>query len=307
MRGGRFGAGQGLRALAALSVVAFHAAVMTAPSAGSATDGLGWQVIGHLDLGLYVFFVLSGYLLARGFAAALVTGSPHPRLGRYVGHRIRRIVPAFWAALVITLAVEGANGAGPADVARTFLFAGTWPGANPFQELIPQAWTLDVEMTFYLALPLAAALAALLSPRPRPSQPPRAGAAALLLALAAIVVASLVVRRLAGEVDTPLARSLPALAFAFAPGIALAIVEPLLVARSTPARWARPVGVLVPLAGVGLLVLAALHGRPGAVGGLLIGAGAGAIVAGPLVRQWGGGGTGALLGSPPLRWIGERS
>src|SRR4051794_21553692 len=120
MRGGRFGAGNGLRALAALSVVAFHAAVMTAPSAGTATEGLGWQVIGHLDLGLYVFFVLSGYLLARGFAAALVTGTPRPRVGRYVAHRIRRIVPAFWAALLLTLAIEGTNGASLADVARTF-------------------------------------------------------------------------------------------------------------------------------------------------------------------------------------------
>src|SRR3954468_20167165 len=132
MLGGRFGAGDGLRALAALSVVVFHAAVMTAPSAETGTLGPGWQLVGHLDLGLYVFFVLSGYLLTRGFAAALVMGGPLPGASRYVGHRLRRIVPAFWAALLLTLVLEGANGSGPADVARTFLFAGTWPGGNAF-------------------------------------------------------------------------------------------------------------------------------------------------------------------------------
>ena len=111
MQGGRFGAGDGLRALAALAVVGFHAAVIASTAAAGHASGPVWAVASHLGLGLYVFFVLSGYLIARPFARSLVTGGPGPRLRRYATHRLRRIVPAFWAALLITLAVAGAGGA----------------------------------------------------------------------------------------------------------------------------------------------------------------------------------------------------
>ena len=292
MQGGRFGAGDGLRALAALAVVGFHAAVIASAAAAGHASGPVWAVASHLDLGLYVFFVLSGYLIARPFARSLVTGAPGPRLRRYATHRLRRIVPAFWAALLITLAVAGAGGAG---VLTAFLFAGTWP-------TLPQAWTLDAEMGFYLLLPVVAALAALVARR-LPS--PRARAVTLLCGLVAVAVLSLIARQAAGQVTDPLARSLPALLFAFAPGVALALVEPLVPARVF--AWARPAGIAIGVAGVGLCALAAVHGMAGAVGGALVAAGAGAIVAGPLVRQWAGGGTGPVLGSRPLRWLGERS
>jgi peptidoglycan/LPS O-acetylase OafA/YrhL len=200
-------------------------------------------------------------------------------------------VPAFWAALLITLAVSGAGAAG---VLTAFLFAGTWP-------TLPQAWTLDAEMGFYLLLPVVAALAALVARR-LPS--PRARAVALLCGLGAVAVVSLIARQAAGQVTDALARSLPAL-FAFAPGMAPALVEPLVPARAF--AWARPAGIAIGVAGVALCALAAVHGMAGAVGGALVAAGAGAIVAGPLVREWAGGGTGPLLGARPLRWLGERS
>jgi peptidoglycan/LPS O-acetylase OafA/YrhL len=197
MHGGRFGAGDGLRALAALAVVAFHASVVASVSAGHRADGPGWWLAGHLDLGLYVFFVLSGYLVTRSLLRA-------PGFRTFAVHRVRRIVPAFWAALLLTLAVAGAGGA---DVAGAFGFAGTWP-------TISQAWTLDAELGFYLALPPAAALAALALR----GRSPTTRAVALLSGLAAIAALSLVVRQAAGPVGHPL----PAVAFAFAPGVALA-------------------------------------------------------------------------------------
>ncbi|HEX4622819.1 MAG TPA: hypothetical protein VH231_00060 [Solirubrobacteraceae bacterium] len=72
MQGGRFGAGDGLRALAALAVVGFHAAVIASAAAPGHASGPVWAVASHLDLGLYVFFALSGYLIARPFARSLV-------------------------------------------------------------------------------------------------------------------------------------------------------------------------------------------------------------------------------------------
>jgi peptidoglycan/LPS O-acetylase OafA/YrhL len=127
-----------------------------------------------------------------------------------------------------------------------------------------------------------------------------ARAAALLCGLAAMTALSLVVRQAAG----PVPHAFPAVVFAFAPGIVLAVVEPLVHPRL---RHPRATAALLTAAGLVLLALAAVHGLAGAVGGALAAGGSGLIVTGPLARQWAGGGTGALLGSRPLRWLGERS
>ena len=94
---------------------------------------------------------------------------------------------------------------------------------------------------------------------------------ALLCGLVAVAVVSLIARQAAGQVTDPLARSLPALLFAFAPGVALALVEPLVPARTF--AWARAAGIAIGIAGVGLCALAAVHGMAGAVGGALVAAG----------------------------------
>src|SRR3954470_15096825 len=70
-------AGDGLRALAALTVLGYHAALAVAryryhgaydPAFGRAAG----SVFETLNAGLFVFFALSGYLLARPFAHAVV-------------------------------------------------------------------------------------------------------------------------------------------------------------------------------------------------------------------------------------------
>src|SRR4051812_8429119 len=81
----------GLRALAALSVLAYHSLLATA--------GLG-AASGALHFGVPVFFVLSGLLLYRPFVAARMDGAPPPRLRSYAVRRAARIVPAYWTALL---------------------------------------------------------------------------------------------------------------------------------------------------------------------------------------------------------------
>src|ERR1700730_4361523 len=75
-----------LRAVAALSVGTFHVfAVSTLTwrhpaAAGSFAAGWIGRVSGSLSIGLYIFFVLSGYLLGRPFVRWLVTGDQRPRI-----------------------------------------------------------------------------------------------------------------------------------------------------------------------------------------------------------------------------------
>ena len=61
-----------------------------------------WAVLlAHLNVGVALFFLISGFLLYRPYALALVHGSEPPRLAAYAKRRFLRIVPAYWVALTL--------------------------------------------------------------------------------------------------------------------------------------------------------------------------------------------------------------
>ncbi len=110
----RFIGGDPLRALAALSVLVYHATVGVVLPFDASVDlnkhfGVVGDVVQGFDLGIYIFFVLSGYLVGRPFIAALRDGRTVPSLGRYFRNRLLRIVPAFWFAAALTLILLGAR------------------------------------------------------------------------------------------------------------------------------------------------------------------------------------------------------
>src|SRR3954465_13418950 len=98
---GRAAGLDGLRALAALSVLCFHAWLygFHNPSA-VVRDSLFDKVMFEMRLGLLFFFVLSGSLLYRGFARAALTGENRVDVRRYARRRVARIVPAYWVATI---------------------------------------------------------------------------------------------------------------------------------------------------------------------------------------------------------------
>jgi peptidoglycan/LPS O-acetylase OafA/YrhL len=107
-------------------------------------------------LGVDLFFVLSGFLLAQPFLRAAREGWRFPpRLGRYFVHRIRRVVPAYWAQLALLfLILWGVQGAPPYDV-RTMVAHALFlhllvPGVATISGVY---WSLPVEWWFYFALP----------------------------------------------------------------------------------------------------------------------------------------------------------
>ncbi|WAC94544.1 acyltransferase family protein [Mycobacterium sp. Aquia_213] len=143
-----------MRACAAMGVVITHVAFQTGHSSG--VDG---RLFGRFGLAVAVFFALSGFLLWRGHAAAARDLGPRPLTGHYLRSRVVRIMPAYLVAVVVILTLlPDADHASPtvwlANLTLTQIYVPlTLTGG------LTQMWSLSVEVSFYLALPILALLA----------------------------------------------------------------------------------------------------------------------------------------------------
>lgn len=139
-----------MRAVGALGVLATH----TAFWAGFYPRGLLGSMASRLDLGVAIFFVLSGFLLSRPFLVAMADDRRAPRSGRYLWKRFLRIVPLYVITVVVALAVLPDNrGLGWMTWVRTLTLTQIYPGGELVAGLT-HMWSLAVEVAFYLALPL---------------------------------------------------------------------------------------------------------------------------------------------------------
>ncbi|HEX4363904.1 MAG TPA: acyltransferase [Solirubrobacteraceae bacterium] len=164
----------GLRGIAALSIFAFHGWLYTMPAPDATNrSSIGDYAVHELRLAVVLFFVLSGFLLSRPWFAAALGERPAPSLGRYVRSRAVRILPAYNAALVGSIALlwglDGTPGLRlpPAEqLPLFFVFAQDYTPAS-VMKLDPPMWTLATEVSFYAVLPLIGWLALRVAPRRR--------------------------------------------------------------------------------------------------------------------------------------------
>jgi peptidoglycan/LPS O-acetylase OafA/YrhL len=296
----------GVRGAAALLVVLTHVAFQT----GEVLRGAHGAVLARFDFGVALFFVLSGLLLYRPWAAADLGTGRAPSTRRYLRRRAVRILPAYWLVVVVALATGARAVADPATAARHLTLTQVYAG-----RLLPdltQTWSLCTEVAFYLLLPVAAAVLA------------RCGSRARLALLAGTVLVAWTWTGLSagGVLPARAGTWLPGHADWFAGGMLLAaLVEQ---ARADSASWAgrleadlrsAPGTLLALAAGLGALACTPLAGprtlaavAPGgavakealylAVAVLVVGA---ALVAGPRTA------VSRLLGSPPAQWCGRVS
>jgi peptidoglycan/LPS O-acetylase OafA/YrhL len=164
----------GLRALAALSVLCFHTWLYGFDHPYAITrDSVFDKVMFETRIGLVFFFVLSGYLLYRAFARAGLSGERRVDVRHYARRRIARIVPAYWVATVGAIVLlwggRGTPGIRLPAVSDLPLFAvfGQNYSLDTIMRLNPVTWTLCVEAAFYVLLPLLGALAWRFGPRAR--------------------------------------------------------------------------------------------------------------------------------------------
>ena len=146
----------GLRALAVIAVLLYHA-------------GLAWIPGGFL--GVEVFFVISGYLITSLLLAEW-RGRGRVDLRAFWLRRARRLLPALYLLLVVTLAyavvfLPGEVAGLRADALAAFGYATNWYlvlGQESYFEavgrpsLLQHLWSLAVEEQFYLLWPLIFAL-----------------------------------------------------------------------------------------------------------------------------------------------------
>ncbi len=145
----------GLRAIAAVSVLLLH----TAWSSGFTLRSSLGAYTSRLEIGVSVFFLISGFLLYRPFAVSHLSGRAAPNTRRFWERRLLRIVPAYWLALTVLTYVFHATSMGPGwrGVVIHYFFLQIYSPTQIFFG-ITQAWSLCTEMTFYLFLPLYAAI-----------------------------------------------------------------------------------------------------------------------------------------------------
>src|SRR4051794_21878306 len=152
----RFEQVHALRGVAAMSVLLYHALFKAYLNAhpGSALT----PYAAHLDVGVSIFFLISGFVLYRPMVAARLAGEPPLDAESYGRRRIRRILPAYWVAL----ALAGLAGASYVGYPAIFSAQGI-PAYFGFLQIyspdtagggINVAWTLCVEVSFYAFLPL---------------------------------------------------------------------------------------------------------------------------------------------------------
>jgi peptidoglycan/LPS O-acetylase OafA/YrhL len=150
----RFPLFDGLRGIAVLAILSFHCAEYS--------GRIGFGPLGRLaevagGEAVIWFFVISGFLLYRPYAAARADGRHRPSTGLYARRRALRILPGYWVALTLLAIVPGVVGVFTGDWWRYYGYLQLY-SAHTRNGGIPVAWTLCVEVTFYAALPLWAIL-----------------------------------------------------------------------------------------------------------------------------------------------------
>jgi len=233
VRATRFPLFDSMRAIAVLAVVATHGAFFSGLGGHGSAAG---PFLGRLDVGVHIFFLISAFLLYRPFVRAGIEDAEPPLVRAYAWRRFLRIVPGYWLALTVIALALGLPGVFGADAPLYYGLAQIYTPETSGGGL-PQAWSLCVELSFYLFLPLYAALMRRLPAGDERGRLRRelGGAAVLVLVSFAYKLWILSMGPATAFRLVPWHFALPAFLDTFALGMALATLSAWYAGRATPA------------------------------------------------------------------------
>jgi len=204
----------GLRFIAIAWVVLHHLACFFVFKSGAVPKDRLYDVVNQGFFGVQLFFVISGFILAVPFAESWLQGDDRPNLGRYYRRRLTRLEPPYAINLLIFFAwlvLRGQTSAAdlwPHLIASLFyVHAPVYARGSDVNQV---AWSLEIEVQFYLVAPLLCLAFAMRNVTAR---------RALLIALIAMVS---VANELVRSKQSFLSRSLPGYLHYFLLGILLA-------------------------------------------------------------------------------------
>jgi peptidoglycan/LPS O-acetylase OafA/YrhL len=245
----------GIRGLAIASVMIFHQTVMR-PVTG--LDYACLRVTSHLNAGVDLFFVLSGFLITGILYDSL--RSPHYYRNFYA-RRCLRIVPLYYIVLFVAFVVlprfphpKLAKWGHIQGLGQLWywLFLSNWSlalgGIGPRHGMVDLSWSLSIEEQFYLTWPLL--IRAL--PRRR-----LMGVCVLLIAIAAAVRGAMVV---AGVSPFWPAFMTPARMDGLAAGAWIALAARGPNGAAWLVSWARRIGSIAAVALLAMIFIPALAG-----------------------------------------------
>jgi peptidoglycan/LPS O-acetylase OafA/YrhL len=153
----------GLRFIAIALVVLFHLAAQVSAKSQVAFTTHDWYAglfafFGRGDIGVRIFFVISGFILGRPFARHYLLGHARPSLRSYYLRRLTRLEPPYLiniAVCAISIVLYGhlpvreifPHFAASAVYLHGFIFGHA-------RVINPVAWTLEMEVQFYVLVPL---------------------------------------------------------------------------------------------------------------------------------------------------------
>lgn len=140
-----------LRAVGAVAVFTTHA---TFQGGEYLRNGVVGTMFARLDVGVAIFFVLSGFLLSRPYLAAAAGRHEQVRARRYYIKRFWRIAPLYVVTVLLAMLLIPENAG--ASLRR---WVATLTLTNPYADKqlpqgLTQMWSLSAEVAFYVALPL---------------------------------------------------------------------------------------------------------------------------------------------------------
>lgn len=269
VRGARYPLVDSIRTFAVLSLFVHHI--------GGAVNGRYDNALaGYMDrwrIGFVLAFTVSGFLLYRPFIRARYQGRESMRLSAFGVRRLLRIVPAYWLALTLTgLLLQASTVDGPFGP-KGLLFYTLGQAFDPatYVNGVSSAWSLTVEASYYLFLPVwLIFMGWVIKRRPKKWMSIEiaglAGLALISFAYKILVIGDDLSDTGSADYNIVLVLLLPRYLDHFVFGMALAVFAVVVEAKGTPS-WLKPIERFPSLTWLPLPIVAWIVATQSAVGG----------------------------------------